>query len=71
MKVPVKFRGYNGGYVYGNHLMVCSDIPHLIYIIDVEEDAYYLVYRNTVRRLVGYDENGEEIYEKCIVKGWD
>lgn len=69
MKVPVKFRGVlKNKYVYGSRLQECS-ISSKIYIVD--DTDYYMVYRNTVRRLVGYDESGEEIYEKCIVKGWD
>ncbi len=71
MNVPIKFKGVvrgTGAVVYGKSLFDCPSARDALYIVD--DGDYYLVYKTTLRRLVGYDESGNEIYEKCIPKGW-
>ena len=58
---PIKFRGRDletGEYVYGD--LVHED-GHT-YIINVARE-HHRVYENSVTQFVGYDTNGEEVYE--------
>lgn len=70
MKRPIKFRGRridNGEFVYG-------DLMHFqngTVAIDVLKGGIFPVDPDTVAQLVGYDANGNEVYEGDIVLRYD
>ena len=70
MKIPIKFRGRDvetGEYVYADLGQVSSeyDPNYLTFIIGEEVHA---IISNSVAQLVGYDANGDEVYEGDILE---
>lgn len=61
--VPIKFRGKaeNGEYVYGD-LMHGNYDESVVHIKPRKKHPFY-VYKNSVAQLVGYDADGNEVYE--------
>ena len=69
--IPIKFRGknMNGHYVYG-HYLTCThgaeNEDKVLWIGD-EVNGYHIVADDSLVQLVGYDSNGNEVYEDDIV----
>ena len=69
--IPIKFRGknMNGHYVYG-HYLTCThgaeNEDKVLWIGD-EVNGYHIVAEDSLAQLVGYDSNGNEVYEDDIV----
>ena len=62
---PIKFRGRDietGEYVYAELGQVSEEI-NPGYLTFLSDDGFYTVETDTVAQLVGYDANGNEVYE--------
>ena len=67
MKIPIKFRGVDadtGKYVYGQY----SFDGRREYIVDRLKDDGWRIKPDSVAQLLGYDANGEEVYEGDILE---
>ena len=63
--VPIKFRGKDkNGYLFGSH-HILKDGSHVI----IDEGSWYYgrVYSDTIVQLVGYDIDGNEVYEGNVI----
>jgi len=65
MKIPIKFRGRrpSGEWIYGSYVKG----EKYSYIID-NEHGQCLVEPGSVAQLVGYDKNGDEVYEGDVLE---
>ena len=64
MKIPIKFRGRRpaGEWIYGSYIKG----EKYSYIID-NEHGQCIVEPGSVSQLVGYDKNGDEVYEGDVI----
>lgn len=66
MDIPVKYRGIDttGIIIYGNAIYDCSkfckEFSDKMYIVDGAK--FHLVYRYSLMKLAGYDNDGNEVY---------
>ncbi len=68
--IPIKFRGKaeNGEYVYGD--LMQGNYDESAFHIKPRKKRPVYVDKNSVAQLVGYDSNGDEVYEGDIVNAF-
>lgn len=70
--IPIKFRGVNiatDKYVYGYYSVMYS--PYITSSEKADEYSLYQVYPESVAQLVGYDVDGNEVYEGDVLKDFE